>query len=199
MSHSIALVLTLLMPPPPIDSRPADPVPPQKPIPRIHPDNAGVWERIQDPLDRSTGYISPEPIFQLDQLERDRLERRAPFDPRTNFHRFQIERDRWLRIDERQLAADRSARRAADAKRDLEQRLRLREYELFIESGDLSSLIGQQAERDRMALQSARARRNEQLGAFRADDPARDRIEREYQLERSRILGFDPPATQPGR
>src|SRR3954454_22174824 len=60
-----------------------------------------VWDRIQDPMDRSMGRITDEQTYQLDRLNRERDEQLGRVRPQTEFERAQEERERRLRIEER--------------------------------------------------------------------------------------------------
>lgn len=186
-----------------------DPPPPRNPILTNPPRGPSAWERIQDPIDRSTGRITNEPTYQIERLQRERDETYRRTIEQTEFRRFEEERERRLRIDARERVhiGDEQAR-----KRELDRR----EYELRLNAGYMAT--GQAAADDR-ALMLARGRRDEQLvaaqneraEALRARPGDRERIEEEYQRranairaeydkERGRILGVDsapPPATQP--
>jgi hypothetical protein len=195
--------------PPPI--QPSPPPPEHRPpaLQRL-PREPGVWERIQDPLDRSTGRITDEQTYQLDQYRRLREEQLGIVRPHREFERFQDERERRLRIEERnsqfQRMTDRQRREEADR----------REYELFINAG--FSPAASQAFADEQALNQAKNRRDEQLlaaqnaqaEALRLRPGDRQQIDAEYQRkaaeiraayekERERILGFgdSTSTTQP--
>ena len=202
-------------PPPPTNSPP--PVAPRPPawsqggsaIDRL-PREPNVWERIQDPLDRSMGRIVDEQTYQLDRLARERDEQLGHVRPQTEFERLHEERERWLRIDQRKQDLQKMTDRQRQAELDR------REYNLFINSG--LSPVGSQAFADQQALGRAKNERDQALiaaetaraEALRSRPADREKIEAEYQRrmaeirgnyqkERERILGFTdtPPATQP--
>jgi hypothetical protein len=169
-------------------------VPPSlRPPPRLPPPPPGAsydarfdrFRALENEVNRSTGRIVDEQTFLLDQHDR----RFAPIE------QFKAERDRALRIEARQLAERREGKRTEAQQREAE--MRLKEYELYVNAG-IPSLIGEQAERDRIALQEAKNRRDEELRHVTSGEQ-RAEIEARYQRERSHILGFDAPTTGPSQ
>ncbi len=188
------ITFTLLLDNP---GRPIGRTDPQQPLPSRGPDSLSAWNRIQPDIDRSTGRIVDEPTYQLDRAALLRSLDAAPFDPIGYMRVFQMDRDRWLRIDQRQLDQARLARQSQSRQR--EAAMKLKEYELFINAGsDPSGALAQQAQNDRMALERLSADRDSNRAAVGADRAAIEKIEQDYQRERARILGFtDAPTTQP--
>jgi hypothetical protein len=218
--------VALADPPPPIRPLPAPP-PQQSNGPSVLSPNVSVirgsedfrldrpptvWQQIQPDLDRSTGYIIPGPLFQLDQLDLLKDPRFDLNEARRTYELYNTERERQLRIDQRQLDQRRAAQRSEAQQR--EAAMKLKEYELYLKAGPFDA-AGAQAEADRNALQAAKDARDEQLKQAMKDrdeslaklapnDPARQQVqnqfesrrqqlEQAYQKERSRILGFDNP------
>ena len=216
---------SLADPPPP--NRPPAPLPPRQPTgPSVLSPNVSalrgsedfrldrppsVWHQIQRDLDRSNGYILPESLFQLDQLDLLEDPRFDHNEAQRNFELFTRERERQLRLDERQLDQRWQQQRTERQRR--EDAMKLKEYELYLKAGSFDA-AGAQAEADRNALQAAKNTRDEQIkqatkdrdaaiAKLRPDDAARQdvtrqfeakrqEIEQAYQKERARILGFDP-------
>lgn len=204
----VILGLLCLAAAPPPAQRPPPPPPPQRFEPR--PLGPGAWDRIQDSLDRSTGRITDESTFQLDQIERWYGRRLEPGAPRREFERFRDERDRSLRIEERQ-----RRRQRIETEKQRQAELDRREYELFITRG--LSPVASQAYEDEQRLSEAKSQRDTALleaestrrQSLRDRPSDRERIEAEYQRriveireryesERARILDVPPlPTTQP--
>ncbi len=194
-------------PPPPLPPPPS----PAAVRPELRP--PGAWERIQEPLDRSTGRILDEPTYQLDRLQRDRDEQLGRLVPQREFDRLQEERERRLRIEER----SRQFQQMTDRQRRTE--LDRREYELFLNAGLSPTAL--QVDADEQALMNAKANRDQQLltadaersralqqepgNREQAEAQYRQKVEeirQRYEQERARILGFEPlavPATQSAR
>ena len=204
------------VPPPPIFSNKPSilnpPVSALNPPPRTaldpYPHDPRTWDRLQDSVDRSTGRITDEQLYQLERLSRLRYEREGLIRPQSEFDRLQEERERRLRIEEQ-------ARLHQLSEQQIRNELDRREYELFISAGYGSPLAGQ-VMTDEQTLSKARTERDEQILAanqIRTDslrqNPANaDQIESNYQQKakqirtqydqvRQRILGFPAPATQP--
>ena len=173
--------------------------------PRVHntvpPPRNNVWDSIQDSLDRSTGRIEGQPSYELGRIAQTRRDRDYSEFRQREFDRFQEERERELRLDER-------ARHAAqDDERARRRELDRREYLLYLNAG--FSPLTAQVEQDRLALQQARSQRDQALyeasvqlegalkqrGANRAElqkqyEQARQQIRQNYESERERILGY---------
>src|SRR5262249_1026333 len=132
------------------------------------------YRALENEVDRGTGRIVDEQTYLLDHAQ---LVKRA--DDRVVY---QSEPDPWLRIDAKQPAEQREAKRPEAQQREAE--MRLKEYELYINAG-LMSAVGDQAEHDRIALQEAKARRDQALktAAGGNDAAARKAIEQTYQTE----------------
>jgi hypothetical protein len=164
-----------------------------------------LWDMIQDPIDRSTGRIPDEQTYQLDRLARQRDERLGRIQPQREFDRLQEERERRLRIEQRN--QDLSKMTARQRREELDRR----EYELFLHAG--LSPAASQAFADEQALEQAKnerdrkliAAQNAEAAALQARPMDRVRIEENYQhqvaqireayeKERERILGY-PGAT----
>lgn len=208
-SSLVAVLVGLLVSAATVAQMRPDPPPPKNPILTNPPRGPSAWERIQDPVDRSTGRITNEPTYQLERMQRERDEAYRRTIPQTEVQRFEEERERRLRIEarERVQIADDQAR-----KRELDRR----EYELRLSGGYMA---GGHAAADERALMQAKGRRDEQLIAaqneraesLRQKPGDRARIDEEYQRrtttireeydrERGRILGVEsvpPPTTQP--
>jgi hypothetical protein len=126
---------------------------------------------------------------------------------RSQFDEFQIDRERQLRIDQR----NRSQEKLPPPRTP--QELNQREYELFMNAGLSSTALQVQA--DEQALAAAQSQRDQQLiAAQNAHDAAlkqrpNDRaqidadyakrvqqIHQEYEIRREKILGY-APTTQP--
>ncbi|MGH7176363.1 MAG: hypothetical protein ACREJC_03185 [Tepidisphaeraceae bacterium] len=176
----------------------------------------GAYERIIEPINRSTGYITPESIYFLDLLSLQRFNRMHGDSAEANKLLFELERERQLRLEQR---ASEQERTALERRRDA--LMKHREYELWLDSG--FSAVAGQAEADEQALREAKSRRdrdmiaagearNSQILRLDRKTPAaldalkrieaeyatrRQAIETRYRQERSVILGFDPPTTQP--
>jgi hypothetical protein len=174
------------------------------------PREPGLWQRIQGPLDRSTGRITDEQTYETERLQRLRDERFGQVVSHSEFEHFQAERERRLRIE------DRARREHFRSERERRLELDRREYELFLSAA--LSPNASQAAADEQALNYAKARRDEQLidadnrraeslrqqpqadrARIDAEHQARVReIRGQYERERATILGVEPaPATQP--
>lgn len=171
----------------------------------VPPPRNSVWRDIQDPLDRSLGRIEDQTSYELGRIEQDREDRAYDSFRRREFERFQEDRERELRLDER------ARRILQDDERARRRELDRREYLVYL-NANLSNLapLADQVERDRVALQDARTRRDQALyeasvqqadalkqrGADRAAiqkryDQARQQIRQQYEAERARILGLE--------
>jgi hypothetical protein len=210
MRISLFVLLLLLTP---VAAGPLDPPPSERgsgmrsALDRTSPAQPGAWERIQGPINRSTGRIEDQQSYELYRLNRLRDERLGRIEPQREFDHLQEERERQLRLDERgQRLLDDAQRRRAE--------LDLREYELFLRAG-LSSM-SLQAQADEQELRRAKSDRDEQLiaaetariEARRLRPGDREQIEQvhaqrvreireEYERQRQRILGWDSLATTP--
>ncbi|HVT83321.1 MAG TPA: hypothetical protein VHM90_21960 [Phycisphaerae bacterium] len=200
-----------LPPPPPVFSnKPSILNSPRSALDRYPPNTSSNWQRLQDSIDRSTGRIVDDQLYETQRLERLRDERLQQLAPQREFDRLQQERERRLRIEQR-------ARQEQFDQQDVNHELDRREYELFLNAG--ASPVASQAWADEQALRAAQAQRdtailklnderNQQLKQNPANAPqinaqfqkeaqqARD----QYEKERKRILGFPPttaPSTQP--
>ena len=168
----------------------------------VPPPRHSVWQSIQDPLDRSLGRIEGQSSYELGRIEQARQDRAYDQFRRREFDRFQEDRERGLRLEDRARLARRDDERAR--RRELDRR----EYLLYINAG--SSPLAEQVERDRLALQAARTQRDQALyeaavqldaalkpqGADRATlqarhEQARREIRQQYETERARILGYE--------
>jgi hypothetical protein len=167
----------------------------------VPPPRNNVWDSIQDALDRSTGRIDDQQSYELSRIEQMRRDRDYSEFRRREFDRFQEERERELRLGEQAMRAQPSDERAR--RRELDRR----EYLLYINAG--YSPLADQVERDRLALQEARGRRDQavyeasvqldnalkQQGANRTElqkqfEQTRQQIRQRYEAERERILGY---------
>lgn len=167
-------------------------------------DRPSIWQRVERDLDRSLWRVEDTPTYELNRLELERAANRPGADPQAKRDLFEYERDRQIQRDEIRYRQGRAKSR--------EEQMRRREYELWLNDG-LRSAIGQQATQDRLALESARQKRDTALSSAntsrdeaieKAADPdarskiqrefqsKRDAIEKAYQAERARILGVDP-------
>ena len=169
----------------------------------VPPPRNNVWDTIQDALDRSTGRVEDQQSYELSRIEQMRRDRDYSEFRQREFDRFQEERERELRLGDRQGRAQHDDERAR--RRELDRR----EYLLYLNAG-FSPLAGQ-VEQDRLALQQARAQRDEALyaasvqfadalkqkGADRAAlqkqyEETRQQIRQRYEAERERVLGYVP-------
>jgi hypothetical protein len=195
-----------LNPPPPLKP---DPAPPPNRIFDNAPRGPSVWQQIQPSVDRSTGRIVDDSTYQIERFQRQRDEEYRRIIPETEFQRFDEERERALRLEERkrvQISEEQARRNELDR----------REYELRLKAAYPAA--SGQAAADDQALRKARGKRDEQLIAAqnqraealqtRPQDRAQineefrqqtERIREEYEKERGRILGVDSaaPTTQP--
>lgn len=193
-------------PPPPapiFSNRPSLPNPTPSALNPQPPREPGNWQRLQDSVDRSTGRITNESLYETERLQRLRDERSNQLVPRSEFDRFQEERERRLRIEEQ-------ARRQNLNQQQIQQELDRREYNLF-----LNSPVAGQAAADEQALRNASAQRDAQIleandvrtQALRQNPGNAEQIEAnfqqraqqirdEYYHRRQAILGF-PPTTAP--
>lgn len=165
------------------------------------------WNRLQDSLDRSTGRITDESLYQTERLQRLRDARIQPPQAQREFDRFQEERERRLRIEAQ-------VRQRQLNEQQIQRELDRREYELFINS-DLSNTASQAA-LDEQTLRDAMSKRDnqilaandERIDALKQNAANSDQIESkfrqrsdaaraEYQVIRRRVLGFPEPATMP--
>jgi hypothetical protein len=184
--------------------------PPRSALDRYPPNTSSNWDRLQDSLDRSTGRITDEQLYETQRLERLRDERLQQLAPQREFNRLQEERERRLRIEDR-------AREGQFSPQDVNHELDRREYELYLNAG--ISPVASQAWADEQALRAAQAQRdtailklnderNQQLKQNPANAPQinaqfqRDiqQARQQYEKARQRILGFPPtttPSTQP--
>ena len=176
-----------------------------KGVPRVYdtvpPPRNNVWQGIQDSLDRSMGRIEDQQSYELSRIEQSRQDRAYDQFRRREFDRFQEDRERELRLE------DRARRVQQDDERARRRELDRREYLLYINAG--YSPLAEQVERDRLALQEARGRRDQavyeasvqldnamkQQGANRTElqkqyEQTRQQIRQRYEAERERILGF---------
>jgi hypothetical protein len=168
----------------------------------VPPPRHSVWRSIQDPLDRSMGRIEDQPSYELGRIEQARQDRAYDQFRRREFDRFQEDRERELRLE------DRDRRAQPDDERTRRRELDRREYLLYINAG--YGPLAEQVERDRMALQAARTQRDQGLyeadvrlteglkqpGADRAAlqrqyDQSRREVRERYEAERVRILGHE--------
>lgn len=181
----------------------------QRPAPSSLVRQPSAWQLLQDPLDRSTGRIVDEPTYQLDRIMRRQDERYGRIVPQTEFQRFQDERERQLRIEQRQRLSDIKDERLR------REELDRREYELFLNAG--LSTTSLQVMADEQALTQAKSQRDAQLIEIQnariqslKDRPNdREQIEADfarqteqirgvYESQREQILGDPLPAsTQP--
>ena len=148
-----------------------------------------AWDRIQDPIDRSTGRITDESTHELNHIDFLQREQSGHVTPQQQFDEYQADRERQLRIDQRAQSQKPPTREDVDR----------REYELFLNAGLSSTALQTQA--DEQALMNAQSHRDQQLIAADNDhdkDYAQrvQQIRAEYERERERILGF-APTTQP--
>jgi hypothetical protein len=203
MKYVSALILAILSlgatPPPAPSPPPARPAPPP-PMP-------SVWQQIQPALDRSTGRIIDSTSYEVGRLNYARDLRMGLVPGLTESEILRIERERQLRIDERNrrlnLTTERARREEAD----------LREYEMSLHTGlyaaaaDEEALNVAKAARDRQLI-DADNQRAEQIQAQPGNRPKIDadwmqktkQIRQEYEKRRAAILGIDQiPATQPAR
>jgi hypothetical protein len=192
-------------PPPPVFSnKPSVLNPPRSALDRYPPNTSSNWDRLQDSIDRSTGRIVDEQLYQTQRLERLRDERLQHLAPQRE------ERERRLRIEER-------ARQQQFNPQDMNHELDRREYELFLNAG--VSPVTSQAWADEQALRAAQAQRdtailklNDQRNQQLKQNPADaeqinaqfqkdvQQARNQYEKQRERILGFPPttaPSTQP--
>lgn len=189
------------------------PDPPRGPNPILQnpPRGPSAWQRIQDPIDRSTGRIVNEPTYQIERLQRRQDETYRRVIPETEFERYQDERERTLRIEQRQM---REMKQADLTRREMLDR---REMDLYLQGGVTATSI--QVQEDARALNQAKGNRDQQLISaqneraelLRTQPENRQQIEADfqqkttqirqsYEQQRERILGIDPPpapATQP--
>src|SRR5262245_8955414 len=107
---------------PPPEPRPG---PPPRPVSPPMPRQPSVWQQIQPSLDRSTGRITDDTTYELDRLELMRADRMGLIPTRRDFDLFQAERERSLRIEQR----NRELRNASEREKRAE--MDLREYEMF--------------------------------------------------------------------
>jgi hypothetical protein len=205
------------VPPPPIFSnKPSllnSPISALNPPPRTaldpYPHQPGTWDRLQDSVDRSTGRIVDEQLYQLDRLARLRYEREGLLRQQSEFDRLQEERERRLRIEQQ-------ARQHQLSEQQIRNELDRREYELFVGRDGYSTPLTGQTMADEQTLLKAKTTRDEQIlaandaraEALRQNPGNSQRIESDYQQKaqhiraeyeqvRQRILGFPAPATQP--
>ena len=169
----------------------------------VPPPRNNVWQGIQGALDRSTGYIEGQSSYELSRIERARQDRAYDQFRRREFDRFQEDRERELRLEDGSRRAQRDDERAR--RRELDRR----EYLLYLNAG-FGGALADQVERDRVALQEARGRRDQALyegsvqletalrqqGADRAAlqrqyEQTRQQIRQTYEAERARILGYE--------
>jgi hypothetical protein len=184
--------------------------PPRSALDRYPPNTSSNWDRLQDSLDRSTGRITDEQLYETQRLERLRDERLQQLAPQREFNRLQEERERRLRIEDR-------AREGQFSPQDVNHELDRREYELYLNAG--ISPVASQAWADEQALRAAQAQRdtailklNDERNQQLKQNPANaDQINAQFQRDiqqarqqyekaRQRILGFPPttaPSTQP--
>ena len=167
----------------------------------VPPPRSNVWDSIQDALDRSTGYIEDPQSYELSHIEQMRRDRDYSEFRRREFDRFQEERERELRLGDRAMRAQQADERAR--RRELDRR----EYLLYINAG--YSPLAEQVERDRLALQAARGRRDQAVyeasiqleTALKQKDANREALQKQYEetrqqirqryeAERERILGY---------
>src|SRR4051812_49120424 len=168
-------------PPPAVQNRPLPAPPPRPAGPTVLSPNVSVirgsedfrldrpptvWHQIQPDLDRSNGYIVPEPLFQLDQLDLLKDPRFDRNEAKRNYELYNTERERQLRLDQRQLDQRREMQRTQNQQR--EDAMKLKEYELYLNAG-LFNAVGAQAEADRNALQAAKNTRDEQVAQATKD------------------------------
>jgi hypothetical protein len=180
--------------------------PPRSALDRYPPNTSSNWDRLQDSLDRSTGRITDEQLYETQRLERLRDERLQQLAPQREFKRLQEERERRLRIEDR-------AREGQFSPQDVNHELDRREYELYLNAG--ISPVASQAWADEQALRAAQAQRdtavlklNDERNQQLKQNPANaDQINAQFQRDiqqarqqyekaRQRILGF-PPTTAP--
>lgn len=194
-------------PPPPIYSNkpPLLNSPPSVLNPRSS--DTSNWNRLQDSLDRSTGRITDESLYQTERLQRLRDERLRALQPQREFDHFQEERERRLRIEAQ-------VQQKQLSERQIQQELDRREYELFMNSGLSNTAL--QASADEQALRDAMSKRDTQILAANDErlaalkqSPANveqiestfrqksDQARAEYEATRRRVLGFPAPATIP--
>ena len=193
-------------PPPPVYSnRPLLPNPPPTALsPR--PRNGSNWDRLQDSLDRSTGRITDEQLFQTERTQRLRDERLQQLQPEREFDRLQEERDRRLRIEDR-------ARRSQPSDQQVQNELDRRQYELYLNNS--TSAMTAQTLADEQALRAATAKRDTDIlsandtrtSAIQKNPDQRDQIEGDFQnrvteirsnydATRRQILGVSGATTQ---
>lgn len=204
------LILMSLLPAMAMAQNKPDPPPPKNPIFTNPPRGPSAWDRIQDPVDRSTGRIVDDSTYQIERMQRQRDEDHRRAIPQTEYQRFEEERERALRIENRE-------RVVISQERARREELDRREYEVRLKAGYPSASA--QATADDQALRMARGKRDEQLitvqneraESLRNQPDNRQQIEAtfqqrtsairaEYDKERGRILGVDaaaPPASQP--
>jgi hypothetical protein len=203
MKYAFGLVVILMsLGAAPPQGRAPDPPPPRPVAP---PPMPSVWQQIQPALDRSTGRIIDSTSYEVGRLNYMRDERLGLVPPLTQTEILRIERERQLRIDERNrrlnLATERARREEAD----------LREYEMSLHTGlyaaaaDEEALNAAKAARD-AALIEADAQRSERVQAQPGNRAQIDtewvqrtrQIRQDYEKRRATILGMDQiPTTQP--
>jgi len=163
-----------------------------------------IWQRVERDLDRSMWRLEDTATYELNRLQLERAANRPNADPEIRRELFEYERDRQIIEDKIHYARGRAT--------DREELMRRREYELWLNDG-LQNAIGEQATADRLALQSARQRRDDEVTAattardqalreakdetaratvLRDFETRRTAIEQTYEAERARILGVDP-------
>jgi hypothetical protein len=169
----------------------------------IPPPRNNVWDTIQNSLDRSTGRIEDQQSYELWRIEQMRRDRDYREFRVRDYDRFREERERALRLEERERRADQDDERAR--RRELDRRESL----LYVTSP--YSPLAEQVERDLKALEQARWLRDQTLyeaslrldaalkqpGANRAElqqqyEQTRQQARERYESDRTRILGYVP-------
>jgi hypothetical protein len=169
----------------------------------IPPPRNNVWDTIQNSLDRSTGRIEDQQSYELWRIEQMRRDRDYREFRVRDYDRFREERERALRLEERERRADQDDERAR--RRELDRRESL----LYVTSP--YSPLAEQVERDLKALEQARWLRDQTLyeaslrldaalkqpGAHRAElqqqyEQTRQQARERYESDRTRILGYVP-------
>lgn len=173
------------------------------------PAQPNAWQRIQDPIDRSTGRIVGESLYQTEQLQRLQDERAGRIVEQREFDRFQEERERRLRIDAQAQGLQTEQQRQRQTELDQRERELVRTAALSPEMSaarvDEQALLRARSLRDEQSLSADRARAEllrqqpDNRAQIDADHQWRlDVIRQAYNRERARILGIEPaPATQP--
>jgi hypothetical protein len=177
--------------------------PPPKPVPA--PRQPSVWQQIQPALDRSTGRIIDNTSYELGRLNYLRDERLGLVPTLTESEILRIERERLLRIEDRNrrlnLTTERARREEAD----------LREYEMSLHTGLYAAGADEEALNTAKAARDARLiEADNQRAQLLRDQPANRaqinadylektrQIRQEYEKRRTTILGIEQiPTTAP--